>query len=196
MAVATDAPRPPAHTGTNDTLHRAGIALRGVVAIALGVFAIAERGYSTALVGAFVAFAFVDGIARLVIALRSTGRDKAWLIHALEGLVGIGLGIAALTVVRNLISLTWTIAEWAFGIGVLTIVFALVTWGRLRDAWLWLLGGILLIALGAALLWFTWGGLLAPGIALGLFGIVYGLVSLAIAGRAHQHAASAPPAHR
>jgi len=43
----------------------------------------------------------------------------------------------------------------------------------------------LLIALGAALLWFTLGGLLAPGIALGLFGIVYGLVSLAIASRAH-----------
>ena len=96
----------------------------------------------------------------------------------------------------GMVVLTWTIAEWAFGIGVLTIVFALVTWGRLRDAWLWLLGGILLIALGAALLWFTWGGLLAPGIALGLFGIVYGLVSLAIAGRTHRHPAAAPPAHR
>ena len=185
MAIAADAPRPPAHTGANDTLHRAGIAIRGVIAIALGVFAIAERGYSTALVGAFVAFAFLDGIARIVIALRSTGRDKAWLIHALEGLVGIGLGIATLTVVRSLISLTWTIAEWAFGIGVLTIIFALVTWGRLHDAWLWLLGGILLIALGGALLWFTWGGLLAPGIALGLFALIYGVVSLVIATRAH-----------
>ena len=54
MAIATDTPHPPA-TGANDTLHRVGITLRGVVAIALGVFAIAERGYSTALVGAFVA---------------------------------------------------------------------------------------------------------------------------------------------
>src|SRR6202035_1272308 len=136
-------------TGANDTLHRAGITLRGVIAIALGVCALWFRSYTTLLVGAFVAFAIVDGLARLVIALRSTGRDKAWLIHALEGVVGIVLGIVALNFARSLISLTWTIPEWAFGIGILTIVFSAVTWGRLKDAWMWLLTGLLLIALGA-----------------------------------------------
>lgn len=186
MAITAEPPRLPA-TGANDTLHRAGIALRGVVAIALGVLALYYRTYSTLLVGAFAAFAILDGIVRLVVAVRSTGRDKAWLIHALEGLLGIGLGFVAFNVVRSLISLTWTIAEWAFGIGALTIVFAALTWGRLRDAWLWLVAGLLLIALGGALLWFTLGGLLAPGIALGLFGIVYGVVSLFIAARAHPH---------
>ena len=169
----------------HDGFHRAGIALRGVVAIALGALALYFRVYSTLLVGAFVAFAIIDGVVRLVLALRSTSHDKAWLIHALEGVVGIGLGVVAWTFAHSLISLTWTIAEWAFGIGVLTIVFAAVTWGRLKDAWLWLLAGLLLIALGAALLWFTLGGLLAPGIALGLFGIIYGAVSLLIAARAH-----------
>jgi uncharacterized membrane protein HdeD (DUF308 family) len=187
MALTADSTHLPA-TGTNDALHRAAITLRGIVAIALGVCALWFRTYSTLLVGAFVAFAVVDGIARLVIALRSTGRDKAWLIHALEGVVGIGLGIVALNVAKSLISLTWTIAEWALGIGVLSVVFAAVTWGRLRDAWMWLLAGLLLIALGGALLWFTLGGLLAPGIALGSFGIVYGVVSLLIASRAHAHA--------
>jgi uncharacterized membrane protein HdeD (DUF308 family) len=186
MAITAEPPRLPA-TGANDTLHRAGIALRGVVAIALGVLALYYRTYSTLLVGAFAAFAILDGIVRLVVAVRSTGRDKAWLIHALEGLLGIVLGFVAFNVVRSLISLTWTIAEWAFGIGALTIVFAALTWGRLRDAWLWLVAGLLLIALGGALLWFTLGGLLAPGIALGLFGIVYGVVSLFIAARAHPH---------
>lgn len=186
MAITAEPPRLPA-TGANDTLHRAGITLRGVIAIALGVLALYYRTYSTLLVGAFAAFAILDGIVRLVVAVRSTGRDKAWLIHALEGLLGIGLGFVAFNVVRSLISLTWTIAEWAFGIGALTIVFAALTWGRLRDAWLWLVAGLLLIALGGALLWFTLGGLLAPGIALGLFGIVYGVVSLFIAARAHPH---------
>jgi uncharacterized membrane protein HdeD (DUF308 family) len=186
MAITAEPPRLPA-TGANDTFHRAGIALRGVVAIALGVLALYYRTYSTLLVGAFAAFAILDGIVRLVVAVRSTGRDKAWLIHALEGLLGIVLGFVAFNVVRSLISLTWTIAEWAFGIGALTIVFAALTWGRLRDAWLWLVAGLLLLALGGALLWFTLGGLLAPGIALGLFGIVYGVVSLFIAARAHPH---------
>ena len=72
----------------------------------------------------------------------------------------------------------------------MTIIFAAVTWGRLHDAWMWLLAGVLLIALGGTLLWFTAGGLLAPGIALGLFAVVYGVVSLAIALRAHPHATS------
>jgi len=126
--------------------------LGGVVAIALGCFALYYRSYSTMLVGAFIAFAVIDGTARLVIALRSTGRDKAWLIHAVEGIFGIALGVVAWNVAKSFISLTWTIAEWAFGIGILTIVFGAVTWGRLKDAWLWLLGGLLLIALGAALL--------------------------------------------
>jgi uncharacterized membrane protein HdeD (DUF308 family) len=192
MAMTADRTRVPA-TGANDTLHRAGITLRGIIAIALGVVALWFRSYTTLLVGAFVAFAIVDGLARLVIALRSTGRDKAWLIHALEGAVGIALGIVALNFARSLISLTWTIAEWAFGIGILTIVFAAVTWGRLKDAWMWLLTGLLLIALGIALLWFTYGGLLAPGVALGLFGIVYGVFSLLIAARAHPHALAPPP---
>jgi len=184
MALTADPSHLPAVNG-HDALHRTGIAVRGVVAIALGVIAIYFRVYSTLLVGAFAAFAVVDGIVRVVLALRSTGRDKAWLIHALEGAVGIVLGVVAWNFARSLISLTWTIADWAFGIGVLTIVFSAVTWGRLKDAWLWLLTGILLIALGAAMLWFTLGGLVAPGIALGLFGIIYGAVSLLIAARRH-----------
>jgi uncharacterized membrane protein HdeD (DUF308 family) len=192
MAITADRPRPPAHTGANDALHRVGFAVRGIVAIALGCLALYYKTYSTLLVAAFVVFAVVDGIVRLVIALRSTGRDKAWLIHALEGLLGIALGVIAYNVAHSLITLTWTIAEWAFGIGILTIVFAAVAWGRLHDAWLWLLGGILLIALGAALLWFTFGGLLAPGIALGLFGFVYGVVSLVIAVRMHRHPDALP----
>jgi len=186
MAMTVPTMRPPA-TGSNDALHRAGIAVRGVVAIALGCISLYYRSYSTLLVGAFIAFVFIDGIARLVIALRSSGRDKAWLIHALEGLVRIAFGVVAWNVAKSFITLTWTLADWAFGVGILTIVFGAVTWGRLKDAWLWVLGGLVLIAMGAALLWFTFGGLLAPGIALGLFGIIYGLLSVLIAVRAHPH---------
>ncbi len=197
MAMTASAARPPA-TGANDGVHHAAIALRGVVAIAFGVCALWFRVYSTLLVGAFVAFALVDGLARLVIALRSTQRDRAWLIHALEGVAGIVLGVVAFSVAKSLIRLTWTIAEWAFVVGLLTIAFAAVAWRRLHDAPLWLLAGVLLIVLGGAMLWFTFGGLLAPGIALGVFAIVYGVVSLAIAfrSRAHHAAGGALTANR
>ena len=189
MSVTTTSPSAVAHTGANDVLHRAGIALRGIIAIALGCLAIYYSTNTTLLIGAFGIFALIDGIARLIIALRSTGRDKAWLIHGLEGLVGIALGIVTFRFVGDLIALTWTIAEWSFGIGALTIVFAGVTWGRLRDAWLWMLAGIVLIALGVALLWYTRGGLRTPGIAVGLGALVYGIVSLGIAVRTQHHRA-------
>ena len=183
MSVTTTGPSAVAHTGANDALHRAGIALRGIVAIALGCLAIYYSTNTTLLIVAFGVFALIDGIVRVIVALRSTGRDKAWIIHGLEGLVGIALGIVTFRFVGDMIALTWTVAEWACGIGALSIIFAGVTWGRLRDAWLWMLAGIVLIALGVALLWFTRGGLSTPGIALGLAALVYGIVSLAIAVR-------------
>lgn len=176
-------PAPPARTGANDALHRAGFAVRGVASLALGGFALYRADISTLLVVAFAAFAILDGIVRIVVALRSTGADKAWLLHALEGAIGIALGFAVFRVARSLIALTWTVAEWAFAIGALTIAFAAVTWRRLHDAWLWLAGGILALVLGCALLWVTFGGLLAPGIALGLFALIYGAISLVIAVR-------------
>jgi len=174
-AVATTA-----RTGANDRTHRAGIVLRAIVAIVLGCLALTYRTYSTLIVAAFALFAIVDGIARIVVAARSTRADRAWLIHALEGLVSIGFGIAVVRIAHSLISLTWTVAEWAAGIGALSIVFSVVAWKRLRDAWLWLLTGLLAVALAAALLWVTFGGLLAPGIALGVFALLYGVLSLVI----------------
>lgn len=187
MTISADTGRVPAAAG-HDGFHRAGIAVRSVVALALGVCALYFRFYSQLLVDAFVAFAILDGLVRLVLALRSTGRDKAWLIHALEGVVTVAVGIIAWQFARSLISLTWTIAEWAFAIGALTIVFAALSWRRLKDAWLWAASGLVLVVLGVAMLWFTLGGLLAPGVSLGLFAIVYGLVTLLIALRRQPHA--------
>lgn len=177
----------PAHDATNhDGLHRALTAVRGVVAIVIGVLALYFRVYSTLLVGVFVVFAIVEGLVRLVIAIRSTGRDRAWLIHALEGILSIAFGVIAFKFTRNLVSFTWAVAEWAGGIGVLTIIFAIVMWRRLHDAWLWLLSGVLLIALGVAVPIVTTGGLLAPGVALGALAILYGVASLLIALRARR----------
>jgi uncharacterized membrane protein HdeD (DUF308 family) len=183
MSVTTQSFEPPAHTGANDGLHRAGIAIRGLAALVLGVFGLYRPATATTLVVVFAIFAFVDGIVRIIVALRSTGRDRAWFIHAFEGLVGIAFGVVIFRVARTIISVTWTVAEWAFAIGALTIVFAAVAWGRLHDAWLWLFGGILAVVFAIALLWVTLGGLLAPGYALGIFALIYGVISILIAVR-------------
>jgi uncharacterized membrane protein HdeD (DUF308 family) len=167
----------------HDGAHRAALAVRGVLAIALGAVALWHPGYATGLIVAFAVFAIVDGAIRLGSALRGTQTDRAWWVHALEGVVGIAFGVVAVRVVHGLIALTWTIAEWAGIIGILGVVLSVAAWGRLRDAWLWLLGAILTIVLAIGLLWETRAGLFTPGLALGAFALVYGIITLVIAVR-------------
>lgn len=181
MSVA----QPPATSRVHDGPHRAALAVRGVLALALGVVACMHPGYATGLVLAFALFAFLDGVIRIAATIRAAGHDPAWWLHGLEGVAGIAIGAVAFRGVRELIGLVWAIAEWSFIIGLLSVVFSVAAWRRLHDAWLWLLGGLVAIAFAAALLWETKGGLFAPGFALAIFAIVYGAINLAIAARPH-----------
>jgi uncharacterized membrane protein HdeD (DUF308 family) len=175
--------QPPAITAAQDRPHRAAVALRGVAAIVLGALALWHPGYTTALIVAFAVFAIVDGVIRLVSALRTTRRDRGWWLHGLEGVAGIAIGIVTLRGVHSLITLTWTIAEWSGIVGILSVIFSIAAWRRLPDAWLLLLGGLVLIALAVLLLWETRAGLFSPGLTLGAFAVLYGVVSLVIAVR-------------
>jgi uncharacterized membrane protein HdeD (DUF308 family) len=172
---------PPAVARGDDRPHGAGLAVRGVAALVLGGVALWHPGYTTALIVAFAIFAIVDGVIRLVSSLRAAPRERAWSLHALEGVAGLAIGFVALRVVHSLISLTWTIVEWAAIIGILSIAFSVAAWRWLRDAWLYLLGGAVAIVLAIALLLETRAGLFAPGLAVGAFAVLYGVVSLVIA---------------
>jgi uncharacterized membrane protein HdeD (DUF308 family) len=179
----TTTTHPPAVPHRHDALERTGIGVRGILAIALGVLALSHPGIATLLIVAFAVFVIVDGALRIVFAARAVGRDPAWSLHILEGIVGIIIGVVALRIVHGLISLTWTIAEWAAIIGILSLAFAAAAWRRLHAAWMWALAGIVALVFAVVLIWATFGGLQATGYALGVFGVVYGLVSLMIAAR-------------
>jgi uncharacterized membrane protein HdeD (DUF308 family) len=172
---------PPAVPHRHDALERTGVALRGILAIALGILALSHPAVATFLLVAFSVFAIIDGAIRIVLALRGVSRDPAWWLHVLEGIVGIVAGVVALRIVHSLVTLTWTIAEWAALIGIFSLVFTAVAWRRLHAAWLWALGGIVLLVFAGVLIWATFGGLQTTGYAIGFFGIVYGVVSLFIA---------------
>lgn len=175
---------PPAVPHRRDTLVRVGVAARGVLAIALGVLALSHPGIATLLVVAFAVFVIADGAIRIILALRGVTHDPAWSLHILEGIVGIVIGVVALRIVHGLITLTWTIAEWAGIVGILSLAFAGIAWQRLHNAWMWALTGIVALVFAVVLIWATFGGVQATGYALGVFGLLYGLVSLAIAARA------------
>lgn len=163
--------------------HRAADAVRGVLALGLGAVALGHPSETGLLIVAFAAFAFLEGLVRIVTAMRAVGRDPAWWLHAAEGAIGIAAGAFVVRVARNLVTLTWTIAEWAFAVGALAIVFSVLAWRRLPLPALWLLAGVVAVAFGGALLWLTLGGLRTPGLVLGGFAIVYGVVALLMAAR-------------
>ncbi len=176
----------------HDALHRTGIAVRGIFALVLGVLALWKPGITTTLVVAFAIFAFADGAIRIVLALRGVRSDPLWSVHFLAGVAGIVVGVVVLRIVRGLIALTWSLAEWTAVVGFLSLVFAAIAWKRLHDAWLWALGGVLLIAFAIILLVATVGGVKATGYAVGIFGLLYGIVSLVIAARPQRARPLAP----
>jgi len=128
--------------------------LRGLVAIGFSVVAWARPGPTLAiLVILFGAYAIADGLVALVGAVRAARREEGWWLMALEGVLGIALGVFTLSMPVKALSIAFIlIAAWALCTGVLELLEA----GRLRrhipGEWLLMLSGFVRIAFGAILL--------------------------------------------
>ena len=117
--------------------------LRGIVAVLFGILAISRPGITLAiLVLLFGVYVLVDGCFALFAAIGGwSHREDRWLL-LLEGIVGIGAGIATLRAPGlTAVALLFFIAVWALATGVLKIVAAI----RLRkeisgEVWLALSG--------------------------------------------------------
>ena len=163
------------------TRHGWAIALRGALAIVLGILFLVWPGASLgALVLLFGTWAFLDGVTALAAAITHRGRGEL----ALEGVVGIAVGL--LTWLRPggaALALYVLAVIWVLATGTLKIVAAV----RLRhvvhhELWLGLSGalsllfGVLMLAspgLGAMIL-ATW---------LGIYAIFFGAAMVAFAFR-------------
>ena len=158
------------------------LVIRGVMAIALGVFAFVwPQGTITALVLVFGGIALVDGTLAVVASIAGRSLTPYWGVLLLQGLLGIGVGVLTLfNPAITAVALLIYIAVWAIGMGVLQVIAAV----RLHhdipgERWLALSGiagvafGILLIRNPAAgalgVLWLigsyalVWGGMLMVG---------------------------------
>jgi uncharacterized membrane protein HdeD (DUF308 family) len=129
------------------------IALRGVIAILFGAVAfIAPGAFVLSLVLFFAAYMVADGVFAIIGAVRAAQRHERWGFLLLEGLVDIIVGVAAVLVPAA--------AVWAFVL--LLAVWALVTGGLMIAAafrlhlhygrWWLVLGGIVSILFGIALI--------------------------------------------
>jgi uncharacterized membrane protein HdeD (DUF308 family) len=148
---------------------------RGILAVLLGLFSFLWPGLNGPhMVSGFGLYALADGLITIGTGFKGRENPMRWWVFFLEGLVGIVVGVVALTWPLPVI----LIATWALLTGLLEMVAAI----RLRDSvineWLLAWGGAISIALGvlasfqprpgdATLIW-----------AMGAYGLSFGILLL------------------
>ncbi len=124
--------------------------LRGLIAIAFGVFVWVYPGLSLAkLVVFFGSYCLVDGALGVWSAIRGRREHAAGGGLLIWGLVGIGVGILMLVAPgMTALALAFYIAVWAVSTGVLEIMIALRLLREQNGDWLLLLAGLASVILG------------------------------------------------
>ncbi|MBO0783599.1 MAG: HdeD family acid-resistance protein [Ktedonobacteraceae bacterium] len=153
--------------------------VRGIVAILFGLAALFwPRLALLVLVALFGAFALINGISALVMAIQERRTLPNWWILLVEGVVGIlaGLitffwpGITAL-------ALLYLIAIWAIFIGILEVAAAFAFGRDITGEWALGIAGILAILLGILLILQPPAtGLFAMIRVIALFALLYGIM--------------------
>ena len=161
--------------GMNDVLARNwwAMALRGAVAVVLGVLALLMPGATVATLAMLLAaWLAVDGVFALVAGVRAAARDERWHLLMLEGAIGLAAGVVAvLWPMASVFALVWLVAVWATITGLAELLSAFqmrTSHGR----WAWGIAGALSILFGIAF----W---IVP--VLGLAAIVWGIAAYALA---------------
>lgn len=179
--------------------NRVWLFVRGVAAVIFGILALAWPEITLlALVLLYGAFALVDGVASLVLALR--GRrppgSKTWTF-VVVGVLGIAAGLVtffwpAITAVALLI----VVAAWAILRGIFEIIAAVRLRKEIEHEWLLALVGALSVAFGVLLILQPAAGLLALVWLVGIFAIIAGILYMAVGLRLGQAERRFAHAHR
>jgi len=158
------------------------IALRGLLAIILGIVAFVWPGITVAaLVLLFGVYAIIDGVVALVASVRLMEGHGRWWPALFEGICGITAGIVAFAWPGvTAVALVYLIAVWAIVTGVLEIVAALQLRRHVAGEWMLALGGVLSVLLGVFLFAFPVAGLVAWAWMVGAYALLFGIVMLTL----------------
>lgn len=171
------------------------VALRGVVSILFGAIAFAApAAFVLSLVLFFAAYMLVDGIFTIVAAVRAAQHHERWGFLLFEGLIDILVGVAAFLVPAAAVwAFVLLLAAWAFVTGGLMIAAAFrlhLHYGR----WWFVLGGIVSVLFGLALV-------IEPGMSalvltwwLGAYAIAFGVMLVILAFSLRRRHTPAPTA--
>lgn len=154
------------------------LVVRGVMAVALGVFAFMFPLQTiTALVVAFGAIALVDGTFAVAASIAGHSLTPYWWVLLLQGLLGIGVGIVTLfNPAITAAALLIYIAVWAIGMGVLQVIAAVQLRHDITGEWWLALGGIAGVAFGALMIRNPAAGALAVLWLIGVYAFVWGIM--------------------
>ena len=159
------------------------VALRGLAAIIFGILAFIWPGITLAvLVYFFGAYAIVDGLLALYVAIRSRGQ-QVWAL-VLEGILGIAAGLVAFFwPAITALALVYVIAAWALLTGVVEVIAAVQLRRAITNEWAFILSGVLSIIFGILLVIQPGAGALALVWLIGFYAILFGIGLLAFAWR-------------
>lgn len=162
--------------------------VRGLVALAIGIFAFVRPADVFVTILAFAALAIIAGIVVIAHALRlpSDHASGRWLMLA-EGIAGIAIGLFAFEYVHKTMFLAYTVAFWAIVSGVMMLAFATVLRREIPLAWLWGLIGVIFAVLGFAIVLYPGAIALGPSYIVGLIATIVGVgfIVLGLSLRAH-----------
>jgi uncharacterized membrane protein HdeD (DUF308 family) len=158
-------------------------ALRGIVAIALGLLAFVVPGPTlVALIAVFAAYVIFDGVLAIVAGAGSPGGPRWWIIFG--GIAGIVIGVLTIfSPGTTAIALVLLIGAWALVTGVGEIVSAYTMRRVIDREWLLALSGVISAVFGVFLLVAPGSGVLAVVWLIGYYAIFAGLMYLAMAFR-------------
>ena len=148
------------------------VALRGILAIVLGIVALVLPGATlVSLAVVFGAYAFVSGVLTIVSAFGHRGREVSW--YVVEGAIGIAVGLATFFFPGMAVqALVLLIGLWAILMGIFEVIAAF----ELPISWSWLLAlaGVLSIGFGVVVIAYPVSGAVAVAGLIGLYALMFG----------------------
>ncbi|GAN34828.1 MAG: HdeD family acid-resistance protein [Candidatus Brocadia sp. AMX2] len=157
--------------------------LRGIIAIIFGVLVWVLPWISlVVLVLLFGAYALVDGILGVWIAIMGRKEHEDWWVLLLWGLIGIGVGILTFLVPDvTALALLFYIAAWAIATGVLQIVAAIRLRRQIKGEWMLILGGLASVVFGVLLMAQPFAGALALLWLIVIYAVLFGVLLVILA---------------
>jgi uncharacterized membrane protein HdeD (DUF308 family) len=177
------------------------VGLRGLVGIAFGIFAFLSPGITIlSMVLVFAGYMLVDGVFTIIAGVRAARQGQRWGLLVAEGVLNILVAAVAI-VWPGITAITFVLllAAWAIATGGL-LLYSAFSLKLEHGRWWLVLGGVVSILFGLALIVAPLVGAVVLTWWLGAYAMVFGVVLLIVAYRlwrrheSHDHPTIAHPA--